>query len=192
MCEYIEQTWKVQDGRLSNGESAMNPTQSTQKESSLCVMFETVRRRDCLNLTLFRQCRFSASLFLRYLVWYHTIAKPKPEAGVLRHQRTPKHQTHTSTAEILTTTTLHMLALDRNSRKRSARHLSSLLGVHKNTSSSNAGGNEARKKILAHNNTDNVPVICLTGLTTEEKDKYHQIIGNLGGRYVEIVAGHCG
>jgi hypothetical protein len=73
-----------------------------------------------------------------------------------------------------------MLALDRNSRKRSARSLSSLINTSVNTDTS-------RKKTQhnKNNNRNDVPVICLTGLTTEEKDKYHQIIENLGGRYVD-------
>lgn len=62
-----------------------------------------------------------------------------------------------------------MLALDNKSRKRSSRNASSLSGLDDN-----------RKK--ARRDDQPVPVICLTGLTPEEKGKYHQIIEKLGGR----------
>ena len=69
-----------------------------------------------------------------------------------------------------------MLALDGKSRKRNIRHV-----ADRKESQSNQ---QRRPKALTPDgeNTNKAPVICLTGLTPEEKDKYHDIIESLGGR----------
>lgn len=66
---------------------------------------------------------------------------------------------------------LSMLSLDERSRKRSCRDLT-LSAVP------NDGDRTQRHKT----NDSATPVICMSGLATEEKEKYHGIIESLGGR----------
>jgi len=64
-----------------------------------------------------------------------------------------------------------MYTLDGRSRKRSFRDLPSL-----------PFDDEKQRRKTVENAVFGKPVICLTGLTTDEKDKYHGIIMDLGGR----------